>query len=114
MPWSSTSPVTRSRWAALADVVRSKTAAGRPKDHATLDTLRQWVNSLKGVSAQDMRGRMREVLRLRSTVGPRHDDGHTPPRVDQADPSSPQPDARLPADPGPHLDEPPPVRSPPH
>jgi len=53
--------------AALVDVVRSKTAAGRPKDHATLDTLRQWASSLQGVSVEELRERMGHALRERST-----------------------------------------------
>ncbi len=56
--------------AALADIVRSKTAAGRPKDHATLDTLRQWVTRLAGVSAEDLCGRMHEALRRRAALAP--------------------------------------------
>lgn len=83
--------------AALADVVRSKTAAGRPKDHATLDTLRQWVNSLKDASTNDVRERMHEALRLRSTVAPPPVDGPRPPRIDRTDPSSPHPDDPPPA-----------------
>lgn len=56
--------------AALADVVRSKEAAGRPKDLATLDTLRDWVEALAGSSPDDLRSGVLDVLHRRAWRGP--------------------------------------------
>lgn len=96
---------------ALADVVRSKTAAGRPKDQATLDTLRQWVSSLKALSAEDLREQMHEAL-LGTTLTPPPAGNPTPTRIDRTYPSPPHPGGSLPVEPGPRPDEPPPSRSP--
>lgn len=52
--------------AALADVVRSKEAAGRPKDLNTLATLRQWVEVLRASTLDDLRSEAAQVLRQRA------------------------------------------------
>ncbi len=51
--------------AASADVVRSKAAAGRPKDLVTLATLRQWLNARKGATLDDLRSGVLQVLKER-------------------------------------------------
>ena len=51
--------------AALSDVIRSKRAAGRPKDAATLPALRAWLDTLAGVSVEDLRARAHDVLERR-------------------------------------------------
>jgi hypothetical protein len=56
--------------ASLADVVRSKEAAGRPKDLATVPILRQWDEALSAMSPDDLRAGVLRVLRLRAGLGP--------------------------------------------
>jgi len=51
--------------AALADVVRSKEAAGRPKDLVALFTLRPWLESRKAMAPDDVRSGLVEALRQR-------------------------------------------------
>lgn len=55
--------------AALADVVRSKEAAGRPKDLATLVTLHRWRDALSTATADDIRAGVRQALDRRSQIG---------------------------------------------
>ncbi len=51
--------------AALADVVRSKEAAGRPKDLSTLPALRESLGALRDVRLDEVRSGMLQVLRQR-------------------------------------------------
>ncbi|MGI8792221.1 MAG: hypothetical protein ACR2H3_03445 [Acidimicrobiales bacterium] len=48
--------------ASLADVVRSKTAAGRAKDVAVLPELRKWMDTLKDATTHDLQERLRRAL----------------------------------------------------
>lgn len=64
--------------AALADVVRSKQAAGRPKDAVTLPTLRQWMDVLQGVGVDDLRRRMQHVLAQVGADGGESSPDHSP------------------------------------
>lgn len=55
--------------AALADVVRSKEAAGRPKDLAVLAILRRRLQTLTGVSPGELRSAVLQALRRRQDGG---------------------------------------------
>lgn len=56
--------------AALADVVRSKEAAGRPKDLAVLGALRRRLQTLTGVSLDELRSGLLQGFRRRQGSGP--------------------------------------------
>lgn len=55
--------------AALADVVRSKEAAGRPKDLAVLAILRRRLQTLTGVNLDELRSAVLQALRRRQDGG---------------------------------------------
>lgn len=55
--------------AALADVVRSKEAAGRPKDVAVLAILRRRLQTLTGASLDELRSALLQGLRRRQDGG---------------------------------------------
>ncbi len=56
--------------AALADVVRSKEAAGRPKDLAVLAILHRRLQTLTGASQDELRSAVLQGLRRRQDRGP--------------------------------------------
>jgi len=53
--------------AALADIVRSKEAAGRPKDVSALDALQSRLDTLQGTGATQLRTQLMEALRRRQS-----------------------------------------------
>jgi len=59
----------------LADVVRTKEAAGRPKDIAALAALYQTLDAIKSVTIDDLRVRIIQMMDRRRSFGAGADDG---------------------------------------
>ncbi len=92
--------------AALADVVRSKEAAGRPKDLATLPALHRRLDTLEGANLDELRSGVLQVLNERQKAASQ---GEGVSRIGQAYPMAPGVGPVTSPGPGPPND-PPPVR----
>ncbi len=93
--------------AALADVVRSKEAAGRPKDLATLPARHRRLDTLEGANLDDLRSGVLEVLNERQKAASQ---GQGVSRIGQAYPMAPVVGPATSPRPCPP-DDPPPARS---